>query len=163
MTLSTGRVRAPPVDDGERVAVRRGTLGTMTADADVALLLRREVGLLRERETRRVFDVTVYVGTLGGARDSFVVRARDLPVLDHGLRTDVVAELLAQTAPELRTAWLVRPGTPEQHDADLHWLAAARAAFAMYGRPLHAFYAITRYGWRDVFTGRSRTWKRLRL
>jgi hypothetical protein len=134
-----------------------------TTVADAALLLRREVGLLRQRETRRVFDLAVYVGTLGGARDSFVVRARDLPAMDPGLRADVISELLEQTAPELRTAWVVRPGHPEPHDADLHWLAAARAAFAMHGRPLEAFYVITRYGWRDVCTGRTRTWKRLRL
>lgn len=135
----------------------------MTSRTDAGLLLRREVGLLRQRETRRVFDLAVYVGTLGGPRDSFVVRARDLPAVDQGLRADIVSQLLEQTAPELCTAWLVRPGTPEQHDADLHWLAAARAAFAMHVRPLEAFYAITRYGWRDVCTGRSRTWKRLRL
>jgi hypothetical protein len=131
--------------------------------ADTALLLRREVGLLRQRETRRVFDLAVYVGTLGGPRDSFVVRARDLPVMDAGLRVDVVGDLVEQTSDEQREAWVVRPGHPEQHDADLHWLAAARAAFATHGRPLEAFYAITRYGWRDVCTGRTRTWKRLRL
>ena len=135
----------------------------MTAHADVRLLLRREVGLLRQRETRRVFDLTVYVGTLGGPRDSFVVRTQDLPAVDQGLRTDVVSALLDQTDRELGTAWVVRPGKPEQHDADLQWLAAARAAFAMHGRPLEAFYAITRYGWLDVVTGQSRTWKRLRL
>lgn len=131
--------------------------------ADAALLLRREVGLLRQRETRRVFDLAVYVGTLGGPRDSFVVRARDLPSMDAGLRADVVSELVAQTDDGQRTAWVVRAGHPEQHDADLQWFAAARAAFAMHGRPLEAFYAITRYGWRDVSSGRMRTWKRLRL
>jgi hypothetical protein len=92
-----------------------------------------------------------------------VVRACDLPAMDPGLRADVVSELVAQTDDALRTAWVVRPGQPEPHDADLHWFAAARAAFAMHGRPLEAFYAVTRYGWRDVSTGRMRTWKRLRL
>ena len=134
-----------------------------TASADLRLLLRREVGQLRERETRRVFDPVVYVGTLGGRRHSFVVRRRDLPGLDPGLRVDVVSELLEQTDPEQRDAWLVRPGTPEQHDDDLAWLAAAGAAFAMHGRTLDDFYAITRYGWRRVRTGETRTWKRLRL
>lgn len=134
-----------------------------TTTADAALLLRREVGLLRQRETRRVFDAAVYVGTLGGPRDSFVVRARDLPAMDAGLRADVVGALVEQTSDEQRVAWLVRAGHPEQHDADLSWHAAARAAFATYGRPLEAFYVITRYGWRDVATGRTRTWKRLRL
>ena len=134
-----------------------------TLAADAALLLRREVGQLRQRETRRVFDLAVYVGTLGGPRDSFVVRARDLPAMDPGLRADVVCELLEGSTEDQHTAWIVRPGHPEPHDADLHWLAAARAAFAMHGRPLDAFYALTRYGWRDVCSGRSRTWKRLRL
>lgn len=134
-----------------------------TTPPDTALLLRREVGLLRQRETRRAFDTAVYVGTLGGERDSFVLRARDLPTLDRGLRVDVVAELLERTPDELCTAWTVRPGTAEHHDEDGHWHAAARAAFAMHGRPLEAFYAITRYGWRDVATGASRSWKRLRL
>jgi hypothetical protein len=130
---------------------------------DTALLLRREVGLLREREARRRFDTAVYVGSLGGDRDSFVVRAGDVPALDHGLRVDVVAELLERTPADLRTAWTVRPGTAEAHDEDALWHAAARAAFAMHGRPLEAFYTITRYGWRDVATGASRSWKRLRL
>jgi hypothetical protein len=130
---------------------------------DTALLLRREVGLLRQRETRRAFDTSVYVGTLGGERDSFVVRRRDLPTLDRGLRVDVVSELLERTADALRTGWTVRPGTAEAHDEDAEWHAAARAAFAMHGRPLEAFYAITRYGWRDVATGAGRSWKRLRL
>jgi len=118
-----------------------------TLAADAALLLRREVGQLRQRETRRVFDLAVYVGTLGGPRDSFVVRARDLPAMDQGLRADVVSELLEGSIEDRRTAWIVR----------------LRVAFAMHGRPLDAFYAITRYGWRDVCSGRSRTWKRLRL
>lgn len=134
-----------------------------TPSADLRLLLRREVGQLRERETRRVFDPAVYVGTLGGARHSFVVRRRDLPALDPGLRVDVVSELLEQTDPGDRTGWLVRPGTPEPHDEDLAWLAAAGTAFSMHGRILEDFYAITRYGWRDVRTGATRTWKRLRL
>ncbi len=134
-----------------------------TASADLRLLLRREVGHLRERETRRVFDPAVYVGTLGGERRSFVVRRRDLPALDAGLRVDVLSELLEQTDPAHRHAWLVRPGTPEPHDDDVAWLAAAGSAFAMHGRSLDDFYTITRYGWRRVRTGESRTWKRLRL
>jgi hypothetical protein len=134
-----------------------------TASADLRLLLRREVGELRQRETRRVFDPAVYVGTLGGERHSFVVRRRDLPGLDVGLRVDVVGELLEQSEPVHRTAWLVRPGTTEQHDDDLAWLAAAGAAFAIHDRPLDDFFAITRYGWRRVRTGETRTWKRLRL
>ena len=127
------------------------------------LQLRLEVGLLRQRESRRVFDSVVYVGTLGGERDSFVVRAGDLPVIDAALRTDVVAALVERTEPRMRTVWLTRSGGPEAYDQDAAWFAAARVAFAMHGRPLEDCFAVTRYGWRDVATGESRTWRRLRL
>ena len=40
---------------------------------------------------------------------------------------------------------------------------AARRAFALHDRPLDGCYVITRYGWLDLDTGRSRTWKRLRI
>lgn len=126
-------------------------------------LLRLEVGRLRRRETRRAFDSAVYVGTLDGPRDSFALPLRDVPALDAGVRTDVVCALLARTGPELRTMWLVRPGRPEPHDADLEWQGAARRAFAFHDRPLEGCYVITRYGWRDLDSGRSRTWKRLRI
>ncbi len=135
----------------------------MTLVLDPAPLLRLEVGRLRQRETRRVFDLAVYVGALDGDRASWVVPARDLPAVDHGVRTDVVSALLETAREEHSAAWLVRPGDPDQHDADLHWLAAADAAFAIHGRRLESFHAITRYGWRDVRTGESRHWKRLRL
>jgi hypothetical protein len=136
---------------------------TRSAATDTRLLLRQEVGRFRARESRRVFDLSVHVGVLGGPRDSFVVRAQDLPAVDGALRTDVVAVLLEDSPTDWRTAWLVRPGTPEQHDLDLQWLAAAGTAFGMHGRPLHGFFVITRTGWRDVLTDETRVWKRLRL
>ena len=126
-------------------------------------LLRLEVGHLRRRETRRSFDSAVYVGTLGGQRDSFTLPLRDAPAVDAGVRTDVVATLLARTSLELRTLWLVRPGTPEMLDTDVAWAGAARRAFALHDRPLDGCHVITRYGWLDLDTGRSRTWKRLRI
>jgi hypothetical protein len=130
---------------------------------DARILLRREVGRFRARESRRVFDASVHVGLLDGPRDSFTVRAADLPVVDAGLRTDVVSALLDDSPGDWRTAWLVRPGVPELHDLDLVWLAAARTAFGMHARPLEAFYTVTRSGWLDVLSGESRVWKRLRL
>jgi len=126
-------------------------------------LLRLEVGRLRRRETRRAFDSAVYVGSLDGERDSFTLPLRDVPAIDSGVRTDVICTLLARTDPALRTWWLVRPGHPEQHDADLAWAGAARRAFALHERPLAGCYVITRYGWLDLDTGRSRSWKRLRI
>jgi hypothetical protein len=125
--------------------------------------LRREVGLLRRRETRRVFDTAVYVGSLSGARDSFVARARDLPVLDAALRTDVLCALVERTTDDQRTFWLTRAGGPDAYEQDLAWSAAAHTAFAIHARPLDGCFAVTRYGWRDIVTGESRTWKRLRL
>jgi hypothetical protein len=126
-------------------------------------LLRLEVGRFRARESRRVFDVAVVVGELGGDRDSFVVRAQDQPAVDTALRTDVVSALLEDSPPAWRTAWVARPGTPEPHDLDLQWLAAARTAFGMHARPLEGFFVVTRSGWRDVLTDESRAWRRLRL
>jgi hypothetical protein len=151
------------VDDERRVRAGSGRLTDMTVAPVPTDLLRLEVGLLRRRETRRVFDLAVYVGTLGGDRDSVVLARRDLPVVDPGLRVDVVSALLERTEHVHRTAWLVRPGVPELHDDDLAWLAAAGSAFAMHERPLDAFYALTRYGWLDVRTGTGRSWKRLRI
>jgi hypothetical protein len=130
---------------------------------DRRLALREEVGRLRARESRRVFDAIVQVGALGGTRDGFVVRAQDLPVVDVALRTDVLSSLVEQASPAWCTAWLVRSGTPELHDQDLHWWAAARTAFGIHARPLDGFYVITRYGWRDVASEETRVWKRLRL
>lgn len=135
----------------------------METTAPLHRLLREEVGRFRQREQRRRFDAAVYVGRLGGARDAFVVRAMDLPAVDAALRVDVLSSLLDAGDPAWETAWLMRPGMPEPHDADLAWFSAARRAFAIHDRTLAAFYAITRYGWRDVVTGESRTWKRLRL
>lgn len=84
-------------------------------------------------------------------------------MVDAALRTDVVSRLLEDTPPEWRTAWLVRPGTPEPHDLDQAWLAAVLTAFGMHGRRLDGCYVITRTGWRDPLSGRAQVWARLRL
>src|SRR5512141_1478204 len=130
---------------------------------DRRMLLREEVGRFRARESRRVFDVSLHVGVLGGLRDSFVVRAQDLPAVDASLRIDVVASLLEDSPEGWCAAWLVRPGTPEVHDLDLQWLAATRTAFGMHARTLDGFFVLTRAGWRDVLTDETRVWRRLRL
>ncbi len=125
--------------------------------------LRREVGALRAREGRRIFDTTVHVGVPGGERDGFVVRAQDLPVLDDALRVDVWSRLLETADPSWRVAWLARSGGLELYEADHLWLSSALRGFAVHGRHLEAFYVLTREGWRDVRTGAQRRWKRLRL
>jgi hypothetical protein len=135
----------------------------MRPPTDLHPLLRREVGMLRARESRRVFDVAVNVGQVAGDRDSFVVRAQDLPAVDAALRIDVLSSLVEQAPAAGLTAWVTRPGEPEPHDLDLAWMAAASVAFGIHGRETDGFYAITRTGWLDVRTGERRTWKRLRL
>jgi hypothetical protein len=145
-------------------AVPETTRSATPPRADVRLrTLREEVGRLRQRETRRRFDACLHVGELGGQRTGFVVAARDLPVMDVELRVDVVSRLLQESPSSWCTAWLVRPGTAEQHDEDLRWLSAVRTAFAMHDRLLDGCYAVTRYGWRDLVTAETRSWVRLRL
>ncbi len=126
-------------------------------------LLREEVGRFRRRESRRVFDASIHVGRLAGPRTGFVVRGQDVPALDAALRVDVVCALLEDSPASWRTAWLVRPGTPEPHDLDRQWLAAVRAGFGILGRDWDGCYVLTRTGWRDLVTDETRTWARLRL
>lgn len=125
-------------------------MGTRT---DVIGLLRLEVTDLRARESRRVFDPVLYVGTLGGDRDSFVIRARDVPAIDRAVRVDVVDALLGRVGGHPRSAWLTRPGAPDLLDTDVDWMNAARAAFAMHGRTLSGFWVVTPRGFCDAATG----------
>jgi hypothetical protein len=146
-------------------APRAATESTAQTFADPVRLrvLRDEVGRLRQRETRRRFDPSIHVGRLGAEGTGCVIAARDLPVVDVELRIDVMERLLSEAPQHWCTAWLIRPGTVEQHDTDLRWFSAVRTAFEMHGRQLDGFYAVTRWGWRDVLSGESRTWVRLRL
>lgn len=127
------------------------------------LLLREEVGRFRAQESRRVFDPSVHVGELGGSRTGFVLRARDEPAMDAALRIDISCRLVQEAPLAWCTGWLLRPGTPERHDSDLHWLAALRTAFGIHDRPLGGCYVITRAGWRDLVTEEEQVWARLRL
>jgi hypothetical protein len=136
---------------------------TRTAADDLHACLRTEVGRLRRRESRPTFDTAVQVGRLGGEHDSFVVRAQDRAVVDAALRVDLLDRMVLDAPQDWRSAWLVRAGTVDLHDEDLHWLAAARTAYAMHDRELDGFWVITRFGWRDVVTDERRVWKRLRL
>lgn len=137
----------------------------MQQHPDPRPLLRLEVGGLRRRESRRVFDPSVHVGRLGGPRRSFVFRAQDRPVMDRGLRLEVMCSLLDEHEddPGEAVVWLVRPGVPELSDLDQEWQGAAGFAFATRDARPAGFYVVTRAGWLDVRTGESRVWKRLRL
>jgi hypothetical protein len=160
LTVACGRATTPPPCERHAVLVHPSRSPGAAARQT---LLRQEVGRFRVRESRRVFDLAVHVGRLGAARDTFVVPARDLPVMDVGLRIDVASSLVEGTDDDWREAWVTRPGTPQVHDLDLQWLAAVSEAFAIHGRTLEGFWVVTRFGWRDALTEEARVWKRLRL
>ena len=83
--------------------------------------------------------------------------------LDHALRTDVVAAMLARVRAEpAPLVWITRPGDLCLQDVDAVWLAAARAATAEAGRAL-TLVVVTRQGWWDPRSGATRTWRRLRV
>lgn len=124
--------------------------------------LRRAVADLRRRESRRRFDLVVEAGELAGERDRVVVGAGDLPALDVALRTEVMRELAA-LRPTATAARVIRPGVPECGEGDLAWWSAAQRAFAAEGDALRTFHVLTRYGWLDVVSGETRSWRRLRI
>lgn len=126
-------------------------------DPAVATRLREELAGVRRRERRSAFDASFHVGVPGADRAGFVLRARDVRWIDQQLRAEIVSGLLEEAPPDWRTAWLVRPGTPEPHDDDAAWLAAARLAFGMHARTLDGCYTLTWVGWRDLVADRI-TW-----
>ena len=118
-----------------------------------AASLEHEVDLLARRETRPRFDALLHLGRLDDpdrAQPGFVVRRQDLPLLDHGLRAEVVGALLLDVGATSASVWLVRPGAASPHDEDFAWFAATRLAFASAGAVLEGFYVVTPEGWRDV-------------
>lgn len=137
--------------------------------------LRLEVGRLRASHQRRLFGQRLQVGTLAGARHDVGIPYPPPAQLEQGLRFDLALglaeESLADTAGKLPVPcewWLTRPGIPECGDGDLRWFAAVRqAGQALAGEDPAllptTLWVVTRTGWLDVATGRSRTWKRLRL
>ena len=135
------------------------------AAPDLPAARRREVGELRAREQRRRHPLEVHVGEPAGWRESLELPWPEPAWHDSGLRADMVQALLSRTPAEVVTAscWLIRPGVPELHDADLDWYAAAVRGFGAHDVALAGFRAVTRTGWLDVVTGERRTWKRLRL
>lgn len=123
--------------------------------------LRAAVLSFKAGERRRVFAPVLRVGEPGGPSVGHGVRADE--VLDHALRTDVVAALLLRARPLASppVVWLTRPGEPAWHDVDAVWLPAAEAAYAEAGVPL-TFVVVTRQGWYDPRSGLTRRWRRLR-
>jgi hypothetical protein len=127
---------------------------------------REEVGVFRRGQRHRVFPMRVSLGAPAGARVALEAPWHPTTGYDTGLRFDLMCGLVEEwlaTAGGPAFGWLTRPGVPEPHDRDLEWYAAATRAFGAYECELLGFRALTRNGWWDVATGRSRTWKRLRL
>lgn len=128
-------------------------------------VLRRAVADHAAREPRRVHPPLLHVGWPGGPEDVFAVAPDE--VLDHALRSDVVAALLhtarrhAPVAGAVPLLWLTRAGVLEVGDLDLAWVQAVRAAGAEAGVEL-TLVVVTRKGWFDPRTGVRREWKRVR-
>ncbi|CUR54110.1 conserved hypothetical protein [metagenome] len=124
--------------------------------------LRLAVASLRSGETRRSFPPAVHAGRLGDRTSDFELSVEQ--VLDHGLRTEVVAALLSRALlwSDQPGFWLTRSGELDAEDLDLDWFSAARAAYGEAGVPLRMA-VITKRGWRDPSTGLGRSWKRLRI
>ena len=108
----------------------------------------------------------VHVGVLGGPRDS-VRRCgpRTCPALDAALRTDVVVR--AARGQPRRVAHGVAGPSGHPGAARPRPAAGSRRRTTAFGdaraRPLDGCSCVTRAGWRDVRTGESRVWTRLRL
>lgn len=145
-----------------------------TGSAALQRTLRSAVLELARRGPARSFAPTLSVGDPEARWATYVDGSRPHsrhppPVgsrLDHAVRTDVVAALLADALPDdvarrQPVAWLARPADQEDPDCDREWLAAATSAFAELGVPL-VFVVVTRCGWHDPRTGASRAWRRLR-
>ncbi|HET7194886.1 MAG TPA: hypothetical protein VFI99_07820 [Nocardioides sp.] len=124
-------------------------------------LLRRAVLDFRVAEKRKAFAPVVHVGVPGTVDLSYEPRREQS--LEHGLRADLVAAFLraSGTDPVEPLVWVTRTGEFVLEDTDAAWLSAARSAYAEAGVPL-TMVVVTRRGWWDPRSGRSRVWKRLR-
>jgi hypothetical protein len=128
---------------------------------DLRVALRRAALDHALSERRRHFTPALHVGCPGGPQAVLALEPGER--LDHTLRTDVVAALLARATrfgPD-PLVWLTRSGDLGLQDLDALWLAAACAASAEAGTPL-TLVVVNRHGWRDPRSGTSRTWRRLR-
>ena len=127
---------------------------------------RLQVGRFRAGEQRRIFPMRVSLGLPAVAAVETELPWPVSPEFDAGLRFDLVCGLVDEwmaSGGGPAFGWLTRPGAPQSHDRDLEWYSATVRACAAYDCELLGFRAVTRSGWWDVETGRSRVWRRLRL
>jgi hypothetical protein len=122
-----------------------------------ARVLRRAVLDLARSEHRKHVPPVLHLGLPGGA----VLSVPHDRAWDHGLRTDVVASILAVLEDPQPLCWLTRGGPDQANDVDADWLAPVLAAHAESGRDA-TFVVVTRHGWTDPRTGVGRRWKRIR-
>jgi len=152
---------SPAAGDLSAVDLSAGGALTEPLDELTAARLRRIVFEHACAIPRRSRTPLVYAG-LPDAHSRSVAERPGEP-LDHGLRADVVAALVAAVRgrlPEPPWVWLVRPGGLGV-DVDAAWLAASRQAYAELGLPL-TFVVADRRGWYDPRSGVRRTWVRAR-
>ena len=153
------------MEESAATSLKWGRLQGVAADPDpltpqTHALLRRAVLDFRVAEKRKAFPPVVHIGVPGTVDLTYEPR-RDQP-LEHGLRVDLVAALLQAAGTDLvPLVWVTRTGELVLEDADAAWLSAARSAYAESGVPL-TMVVVTRRGWWDPRSGRSRVWKRLR-
>lgn len=121
-----------------------------------ARLLRRAVLDLAVSEHRAHVAPVLHTGVPGGP----VISVTDDRAWDHGLRTDLVATVLA-AAGQTPLTWLTRSGTDAFQDVDAAWLGPVLAAYAELRRDA-TFVVVTRHGWTDPRSGVGRRWKRIR-
>ncbi|WP_238343104.1 hypothetical protein [Nocardioides cynanchi] len=124
---------------------------------EMTRLLRRAVLDLAVSDHRMHVPPVLHLGLPGGP----AVAVADDPGWDHGLRTDIVATLLAAVPEPAALTWLTRSGPVSLHDADAAWLAPVLAAHAEQRRE-PTFVVVTRHGWTDPRSGAGRRWKRIR-
>lgn len=116
---------------------------------------------LRESERRRRFPVTVHAGLPGRTASHSCLPGQDL---DHGLRCDIAAALMARAArrpPAGQFVWITRPGSPGVHDVDQDWRSPVAWAAASLGLAT-SLVVVTRYGWFEPDSGVVREWRRVR-
>ncbi len=148
----------------------QGTLVTVAGltepvDRAVAGALRAAALELRDRKRTQRFPPEVSVGGLGRPRHlrDAVVELAAADALDHSLRCEMVAALLARALDDEQqpVAWLARPGPLSWQDLDAAWWPAFATAYAEAAVPLTAV-MVSRTGWYDPRSGLVREWRRLR-
>jgi hypothetical protein len=106
---------------------------------------------------KRAIAPTLHLGSPTG--EFFSIREEQW--YDDALRADLAERALSCLDGSESLAWLTRPGELAPQDLDHAWSAATTAA-ALRIPCRTTFYVVTRRGWLELRTGRSREWSRVR-